>query len=139
MVNVAKIGQVIKRYAVPISAGVGAIGGGVLVNTLNGGNNPTPQNSSQTQTPTYTYTYNPSSYNYTPVLTTYNVTSGGNSIIGTSTDVGTTTDQTSTSRQSAEQTSEQTGGQSTATSMLLPALAIAGLSVVAGIVVFNSK
>lgn len=116
----------IKKNAVPLTAGgAGLAGGAVVANALNGGSN-TPQNTTQTQTPTFQYRQYLDASN----TVNYNVTSGGSTIIGTSADTSASPKTTYSPEQSA---STEAG----AGSMLLPALAVGGALVVAGVALWS--
>lgn len=117
----------IQKNAKPLAAGgAGIAGGAVVANALNGGSN-TPQNTTQTQTPTYTY----NQYYDASNTINYNVTSGGSSLIGTNAD---TTSKPETSFNSEQGSSMGTGTDN----MLLPALAIGGALIVAGVALWQN-
>lgn len=116
----------VKKNAVPITAGgAGLIAGGVTANALNGGSN-APQDTRQTQTPTFTY------HQYLDASNTinYNVSSGGSTVIDTDTSTRAEPKTSYTPEQSA---STEAGSGS----MLLPALAVGGALVVAGVALWN--
>lgn len=117
----------IQKNAKPLAiGGAGVAGGAVAANALNGGSN-TPQNTSQTQTPTYTY----NQYYDASNTINYNVTSGGSSLIGTNADTTASPKITS----AAEQGSSMGGGMD---NMVLPALAIGGALIVAGVALWQN-
>jgi hypothetical protein len=123
---VGKILQFVQKNAKPLAIG----GGGALLgyagaNALNGGSN-TPMNTTQDGKVTFEYQqYVDSSSNVN-----YNITSGGSTIISTDT---------------ASKVEPSTGFSPTqsassalpATNMLLPALAVGGALVVAGVALWN--
>ena len=124
--SASKIFQFIQKNAKPLSiAGGSALLGFAGANALNGGSN-TPQQTTQDGKFTIDYSqYIDSSSNVN-----YNVTSGGSTII--------TTD----SAANAEPSTSLTPSQSATTraegaNMLLPALAVGGALIVAGVALWN--
>lgn len=116
----------LKKNAVPIAAGgAGLAVGGVTANALNGGSN-TPQNTNQTQTPTFNYRQYLDASN----TVNYNITSGGSTVIDTDTS---TRAEPKTSYNPEQSASSKAGSGS----MLLPALAVGGALVVAGVALWN--
>lgn len=125
-IPVAKIFQLIQKNAKPLAIGLGGAGLGYAgANALNGGSN-TPQNTTQDGKVTFEYQqYVDSSSNVN-----YNITSGGSTIISTDT------------ASNVEPSTGFSPSQSASTalpssSMLLPALAVGGALVVAGVALWN--
>lgn len=123
---VGKILQFVQKNAKPLAIG----GGGALLgyagsNALNGGSN-TPQNTTQDGKVTFDYKqYIDSSSNVN-----YNITSGGNTMIST--------DTASTVKPSTAFNPSQVASTALPNSnMLLPALAVGGALVVAGVALWN--
>lgn len=123
---VGKILQFVQKNAKPLAIG----GGGALLgyagsNALNGGSN-TPQNTTQDGKVTFDYKqYIDSSSNVN-----YNITSGGNTMIST--------DTASTVKPSTAVSPSQSASSALPSSnMLIPALAVGGALVVAGVALWN--
>lgn len=117
----------VKKNAKPLAiGGAGVAGGAVAANALNGGSN-TPQNTSQTQTPTFTY----NQYIDASNTINYDIESGGSTLISTNADTSANPKTTS----AAEQGSSMGTGTG---SMVLPALAIGGALIVAGVALWQS-
>lgn len=118
--------QFIRKNAKPLAIG----GGGALLgyagsNALNGGSN-TPHNTTQDGKVTFEYQqYVDSSSNVN-----YNITSGGSTIISTDTASNV---EPSTGFNPTQSASSTGGG----TNMLIPALAVGGALVVAGVALWN--
>lgn len=129
-IPVAKIMQFVKKNAKPLAiGGGGALLGSVATNALNGGSN-TPHNTTQDGKLTFDYKqYIDSSSNIN-----YNITSGGNTMIST--------DTASTVNPSTAVSPSQSSGVAGTTAqafsnMVLPALAVGGALVVAGVALWN--
>lgn len=125
-IPVAKIFGIIQKNAKPLAIGLGGAGlGYVGANALNGGSN-TPQNTTQDGKVTFEYQqYVDSSSNVN-----YNITSGGSTIISTDT------------ASNVEPSTGFSPTQSASTAlpssnMLLPALAVGGALIVAGVALWN--
>ena len=125
-IPVAKIIGIIQKNAKPLAIGLGGAGlGYVGANALNGGAN-TPQNTTQDGKVTFEYQqYVDSSSNVN-----YNITSGGSTIISTDT------------ASNVEPSTGFSPTQSASTAlpssnMLLPALAVGGALIVAGVALWN--
>lgn len=123
---VGAIMKFIQKNAKPLAiGGGGALLGYVGSNALNGGSN-TPQNTTQDGKVTFDYQqYIDSSSNVN-----YNITSGGNTMIST--------DTASTVKPSTAFNPSQSASTALPSSnMLLPALAVGGALVVAGVALWN--
>lgn len=122
----SKIFQFIQKNAKPLGiAGGSALLGFAGANALNGGSN-TPQQTQQDAKLTFDYKqYIDSSSNVN-----YNITSGGSTII--STDTASNVEPYTTVSPSQGATTKAEGAN-----MLLPALAVGGALVVAGVVLWN--
>lgn len=122
----SKIFQLIQKNAKPLAIG----GGGALLgyagaNALNGGSN-TPQSTQQDGKFTFDYQqYIDSSSNVN-----YNITSGGSTIISTDTASNVEPSASVSPSQSASSTAS-------GSNMLLPALAVGGALIVAGVALWN--
>ncbi len=123
---VKQILQFVQKNAKPLAiGGGGAILGYAGANALNGGSN-TPQNTSQDGKVTFEYQqYVDSSSNVN-----YNITSGGSTIISTDT-------ASNVEPSTGFSPSQSLSGGGTSSSMLLPALAVGGALVVAGVALWN--
>lgn len=123
---VKQVLQFIQKNAKPLAiGGGGALLGSAATNALNGGSN-TPQSTTQDGKVTFDYKqYIDSSSNVN-----YNITSGGNTMIST--------DTASTVKPStAVSPSQSTSSAGQTSNMLLPALAVGGALVVAGVALWN--
>lgn len=125
-IPVAKIMSIIQKNAKPLSiAGGSALLGFAGANALNGGSN-TPQNTTQDGKVTFEYQqYVDSSSNVN-----YNITSGGSTIISTDT-------ASNVEPSTGFSPSQSASSALPSSSMLLPALAVGGALVVAGVALWN--
>lgn len=125
-IPVAKILQLVKKNAKPLAIG----GGGALLgyagaNALNGGSN-TPQNTNQDGKVTFEYQqYVDSSSNVN-----YNITSGGSTIISTDT-------ASNVEPSTGFSPTQSLSNAGTTSNMLLPAIAVGGALIVAGVALWN--
>lgn len=125
-IPVAKIIGIIQKNAKPLAIGLGGAGlGYVGANALNGGAN-TPHNTTQDGKVTFEYQqYVDSSSNVN-----YNITSGGSTIISTDTASNVEPSTGFSPTQSASSALPSSN-------MLLPALAVGGALIVAGVALWN--
>lgn len=125
-IPVSKIIGFVQKNAKPLAIGLGGAGLGYAgANALNGGSN-TPQQTQQDAKLTFDYQqYIDSSSNVN-----YNITSGGSTIINTDTASNVEPYTTVSPSQGATTKAE-------VANMLLPALAVGGALVVAGVVLWN--
>ena len=125
-IPVSKIITLVNKYKVPLAAGAGGtILGSAAANALNGGSN-TPQQTTQDGKFTVDYQqYIDSSSNIS-----YNITSGGSTLV--STDTAANVDPSTNIAPSQSASTKAEGG-----SMLLPALAVGGALVLTGVLLWQ--